>query len=131
MIGRAVLKVTGVALLLTLGACGEASQSTTPYPVDQGRVLAVDTSGGWVNVDFLVQDRALAEARRCVRSRPRAEAVSCYGFASREAYSAAKPIAAGNYTNLCWEGRWNRNKLGDESGDTLSSFQKADVCPGG
>lgn len=118
----------GSALLLAVGACRD---SVAPYPEDTSRVLAVDTTDGWVSVDLLVDESALAEVRRCVHSRPDAEAAACYGFASHEAYSAARPSKAGNFQNLCWEARWIRNKFGAESGDTRSSSQRASPCPDG
>lgn len=129
MTGREVRHIASAALILAAGGCGEAGESAVPYPTDQSRVLAVDTSGGWVNVDFLVQADPLTEARRCVESRPDAEAVTCFGFESREAYRAAQPTAAGNFEKLCWDIRWQRNKLGDVSADTLTSFQRDDACP--
>lgn len=122
---RNVYKVAGtyaaVAFLVVLSSCAQE-------PVPPGdRVLATDTSGGWVNVDFLAVEDPLAEAKRCVGARPDAEAVACYAFSSRSSYQASEPSAAGNFENPCWCARWSRNKLGSESGGE-SSYMLA-ACP--
>lgn len=80
-----------------------------------GEILAVATVGGWQNVDLLVPSGdPLVAAKDCVSERT--GATSCYAFPSREAYEAAQPKAAGNFTLTCWAARWTRNKEGSVSG---------------
>lgn len=87
------------------------------YPADADRVLAVDTAGGWVNVDFLIEEDGLAEAKQCVRSRTTAEAVACYAFDTQTAYHASDPQTAGNFkAGPCWSAYWTRDKTGSKSG---------------
>lgn len=83
------------------------------------KVLARNTSGGWLNIDFIHAGAPLEEARRCVESHQAPEAVACFAFATEQDYRTARPIDAGNFRGpLCWEARWQRNKLGSVSGGT-------------
>ena len=91
----------------------EAKQKTAKKKV----VLAHKKSGGWLNIDFIHTGKPEEEAKRCVRDQTSAEAVACFAFVSEEAYRMAQPVDAGNFQGpLCWDARWQRNKLGAESG---------------
>ncbi len=122
---------TAEALELAATATAEAEVRpiATPTPEPQGNVvLATNVAGGWLNIDFIWRDDALQEAKECVQSHLDAEAVACFAFASQAAYEASEPESAGNFTGpLCWDGRWQRNKMGDESGG--EPWSKDPACP--
>lgn len=106
-----------------------ASLATFP-PAE--RILAQDQSGRWLIIDFLAGGDALAEAQRCVRSRPNADAVACVAFKSRELYRASGPVSAGNFKGgLCYEARWQRNVPGEESGgrNSVRILMSGGACP--
>lgn len=96
---------------------GEETGASEPFPAQED-ILATDIPGGWLNIDFLSRDDPLQEAKQCVKSHANdAEAVACFTFTSQAAYEASEPESAGNFKGfLCWDARWQRNKLGDESG---------------
>ena len=111
-------------------ATAEAPTTTpTPTPEPEGNVvLASDTAGGWLNIDFLWRDDPLQEAKQCVKSHADAEAVACYAFASQTAYETSEPESAGNFKGpLCWDANWLRNNQGDESGG--EPWVKDAACP--
>lgn len=92
------------------------------------QVLAQDTAGGWLSIDFIHGGSPTDEARRCVRGNGSAAAVACFTFTSQEAYQASEPIAAGSFAGpLCWDARWQRNMRGDESGGTNDA--RPSSCP--
>lgn len=100
-----------------------AQPSNTGSGVD---TLASAIEGGWRNVDLLVESSdPLTAAKDCVQTR--SGAVSCYAFLSRDAYAAAEPSSAGNFSLTCWAARWTRNKLGSVSGG-MNEFMPTD-CP--
>lgn len=114
-----------VIALTTMGglACDEGSeprqqgrdQAQPADPMSRVDTLASGLGGGWRNIDLLVRStNPLEAAKNCVQRRN--GAVSCYAFLSREAYVAAEPSAAGNFSLTCWAARWTRNKLGSVSG---------------
>jgi len=119
----------GVMLLVgLLSGCSGDDTATTAFP-GSDRILAQSTQGGWANIDFLAEGDPVEEAQRCVGSRPEEEAVACFAFPSRTDYSTSRPEAAGSFTGpLCWSGRWQRNKLGSESGTSGPPGRSA--CPG-
>ncbi|HEX9732433.1 MAG TPA: hypothetical protein VGG06_10655 [Thermoanaerobaculia bacterium] len=91
-----------------------------------GEILAAATEGGWQNVDLLVSSGdAIQASKNCVEERT--GATSCYAFLTREAYEAAQPKAAGNFTLTCWAARWTRNKEGTVSGGLNNYLPPA--CP--
>lgn len=125
-------------LALSVAACREGAstsarktpaESQTPQEStsDPGvEILASATEGGWQNVDLLVSSGDPEQASKdCVQERT--GATSCYAFLTREAYEAAKPKAAGNFTLTCWAARWTRNKVGTVSGG-LNNFMPS-ACP--
>lgn len=114
--------------LLSLASCGQPdardsepapsaavdAPAPDPFPPPSS-ILAEGYGGNWLNIDFVAQADPLAEAQRCVESRP--GAVACIAFPSRADYDAAQPEAAGNFKGeLCWTARWQRNGSGDLSG---------------
>ena len=118
---RGVIKRIWLSVLLTVSCVG---CSTT----DQEQVLAQNTAGGWLNIDFIHGGSPTEEAQRCVRSRSSSTAVACFAFTSREAYQASQPLAAGNFAGpLCWDARWSRNMLGAESGGMNNA--RPSSCP--
>ncbi len=121
---------TATAEALSLAATATAEAEVTPTPEPVGSVqLASDIAGGWLNIDFLWRDDPLQEAKQCVKSHADdAEAVACFAFVSQAAYEASEPESAGNFKGLlCWDARWQRNKLGDESGG--GNLAKDASCP--
>lgn len=113
------------SLAVFLLVCSEATQPSAKKDI---QILASNTSGGWLNVDFIHSGKPLADAKDCVRDRSSAAAVACFAFASREAYAASAPESAGNFKGeLCWDARWQRNKQGKQSGGK-NSF-KSSACP--
>lgn len=134
--GRKVFVIVGmlaVVVLLALFGNEERDRSADPAATvesvfDRSEILATGTVGGWVNVDFLVSEAAVEEARACVRERTEAAAVACYAFANRRDYQAAQASAPGNFRETCYEARWSRNKEGTEGGG-LNRF-KTTGCPG-
>ena len=124
-----------LVILPAMAACSGTNQGVPPedrIPAQtqdfSAEVLAQNTSGGWLNIDFIHSGSPLEEAQRCVRTHTAAEAVACFGFASRDAYEAAAPEEAGNFKGLlCWDARWQRNKLATESGGTNRA--RPSSCP--
>lgn len=114
-------RLMGVALFISaLVLLAADCMAQEPFPADS-RVLSQHRMTGqptnWLAVDFLTDSDPLEEAQRCVRSRPREDAVSCFAFADREAYAASSPIRAGDYAaGPCWEATWSRNGIGRENG---------------
>ena len=114
-----------VAVIFLALACGPEGPELFPSPE---QVLAQNTAGGWLNVDFIHGGNPTEEAQRCVRSHSSTTAVACFAFTSREAYRMSQPLAAGNFTGpLCWDTRWQRNMLGAESGGTNNA--RPSSCP--
>lgn len=108
-------------LAMSVAACNEGAD-TTPG----SEILAAATEGGWQNVDLLVPSGdPLKAAKDCVERR--SGATGCYVFLTRDAYEAAQPKAAGNFSLTCWAARWTRNKLGTVSGG-LNEFMPPG-CP--
>jgi len=124
-IQRSLIVLRFLLIALLTGCAGE--QSFPP----ESQILARNTSGDWLNIDFKHTGAPLEEAQRCVRSHRDAEAVACFAFASEEAYMATQPIEAGNFAGpLCWDARWQRNKGGTESGGT-NNARPSSCLPGG
>ena len=118
-----------LAALCIVMACTQQDDppAQSPYPPSD-QILARSVAGGWENIDFVHDGGALAEARRCVETHPSAEAVACFAFASKADHNTARPEAAGNFKgDLCWDARWQRNKLGNQSG--MENAAKPSACP--
>ncbi len=127
---NATATAEALSLAATATAEAEVTPTATPTPEPVGSVLlASDIAGGWLNIDFLWRDDPLQEAKQCVKSHADdAEAVACFAFVSQAAYEASEPESAGNFKGLlCWDARWQRNKLGDESGG--GNLAKDASCP--
>ena len=115
-------------VLLTVSCVGCSTTDQEPLSPSPEQVLAENTAGGWLNVDFIHGGSPTEEAQRCVRSRGSSTAVACFAFTSREAYQASQPLAAGDFAGpLCWDARWQRNMLGTESGGTNNA--RPSSCP--
>lgn len=118
-----------LAALCIVMACTQQDDppAQSPYPPSD-QILARSVAGGWENIDFVHDGGALAEARRCVETHTQAEAVTCFAFASKADRDAARPEAAGNFKgDLCWDARWQRNKIGNQSG--MENAAKPSACP--
>ena len=120
---RGILAATMVIL------CAGCTGTESSFPPED-RVLSTDTSGGWLNIDFVHAGSPVQEAQRCVNSQDDAEAVACFAFASEEDYRTAQPVNAGNFSGpLCWDGRWQQNKMGTTSGGR--NHMRPSSCPSG
>lgn len=105
-----------------------APATASQTPSVSYEILARDLNGGWLNLDIRADGDPLEAAKQCVRDHPSPEAVACFAFPSTEARAAAKPESAGNFKGgLCYDARWQRNKMGDESGGN-NTF-KDPSCP--
>lgn len=105
----------------------DTPQTQVAFPPSD-RILARHVAGGWENIDFVHQGDAIAESKHCVETHRDAEAIACFAFATKADHDAARPETAGNFKgDLCWDARWQRNKLGSQSGGENSA--KAAACP--
>lgn len=126
--GPSLVGVLGLAVVAWACGADEQTEVSEESAFDRSQVLASGEVGGWTNVDFLMSEAPVEEARACVQEYLYAAAVACYAFSTREDYAAAQAAQPGNFTETCYEARWSRNKDGTQGGG-LNRF-KTSGCPG-
>lgn len=140
LLGGLVLAALGAIRILTSGSQQSDSRSlpsdtlavpTTAdsYPATSS-IIASKVSGPWLRVAFLTPDSmtALGAAKYCVRTHRDVEAVTCYVFASRQAFQVDNPDTSGLKARPCYKAYWRRYPNGDENGREISPHLNSD-CP--